>query len=119
MINLSSVVHSAAFAQDFSILRAFGEWIDGAFVPGEPETIPFHGIITVANASDLSAVPEADRRGGGMRILTTEPVYETGANGSNASDILLWNGARYKIMSVTPDKDWGFYRAIATRLYDE
>ena len=32
---------------------------------------------------------------------------------------LLWNGEKYHIVSVTPDKDYGFYRSICTRMPGE
>lgn len=117
MINLSSVIHSPYFAQTFSILRTSGTWDNGVFVKGTPTTVTFEGIITVASPKDLSIVAEADRRGGGMRILTTEPIYATGEESTSGfSDILLWNGKQWRIQSVTPDSDWGFYRGICTRL---
>ena len=49
-----------------------------------------------------------------MKFLTNVELHAT--NGESISDELEWRGARYKILTVTPDIDYGFYRSIGTRL---
>lgn len=118
MINLSRVIHSPMMSQSITILRSSGIWESGEFVKKDsPETLIFKGIVTVASSRDLQMVPEGDRQGGAMKILTTERVYVTGeADGkANYSDVLLWRGDKYRINAVTPDADYGFYRAVCTR----
>lgn len=121
MINLSSVIHSPRLSQKYTILRSSGMWKEGEFVrDGSPSSLLFRGIVTVATARDLQQIPEGNRQAGAMRILSTEPIYVTGELEVNGySDILLWNGEKYHIVSVTPDKDNGFYRAICTRMPGE
>lgn len=121
MINLSSVIHSPRLSQKYTILRSSGMWKEGEFVrDGSPSSLLFRGIVTVATARDLQQIPEGNRQAGAMRILSTEPIYVTGELEVNGySDILLWNGEKYYIVSVTPDKDYGFYRAICTRMPGE
>ena len=121
MINLSSVIHSPRLSQTYTILRSSGMWQEGEFVrDGSPSSLLFRGIVTVATARDLQQIPEGNRQAGAMRILSTEPIYVTGELEENGySDILLWNGEKYRIVSVTPDRDYGFYRAICTRMPGE
>lgn len=121
MINLSSVIHSPRLSQTYTILRSSGMWQEGEFVrDGSPSSLLFRGIVTVATARDLQQIPEGNRQAGAMRILSTEPIYVTGELEVNGySDILLWNGEKYHIVSVTPDEDYGFYRAICTRMPGE
>ena len=121
MINLSSLIHSPRLSQIYTILRSSGMWQEGEFVrDGSPSSLLFRGIVTVATARDLQQIPEGNRQAGAMRILSTEPIYVTGELEVNGySDILLWNGEKYHIVSVTPDKDYGFYRAICTRMPGE
>lgn len=116
MINVSSVILSPRFAQDITIIRKSGTWEYGEFKESEEETLTLRGIITVANAKDLSFVPEADRQNGAMKIFTTEPLYVTGGHESGYSDILFWRDEHYKIYSVSPDADYGFYKSIAMLL---
>lgn len=116
MINLAHVIHSPMLSQSIKIERSAGEWENGEFVPGmRKRTISLQGIVTVASPRDLRMVPEGDRQSGAMKLLTQERLYVTGENGDNYSDVLLWRGERYRIYSVTPDADYGFYRSIATR----
>lgn len=121
MINLSSVIHSSRLSQDYTILRSFGVWENGEFIKnGTPSTLQFHGIITVATERDLQKVPEGNRQMGAMKILSTEPIYVTGQLEENGfSDVLVWNNEKYQIVAVFPDKDYGFYRGICTRLSGE
>lgn len=118
MINLSSVIHSSRLSQDYTILRSSGVWENGEFIKnGIPSTLQFHGIITVATERDLQKVPEGNRQTGAMKILSTEPIYVTGQLEENGfSDVLVWNNEKYQIVAVFPDKDYGFYRGICTRL---
>lgn len=121
MINLSSVIHSSRLSQDYTILRSSGTWENGEFIKsGTPSALKFHGIITVATERDLQKVPEGNRQTGAMKILSTEPIYVTGQFEENGfSDVLVWNNEKYQIVAVFPDKDYGFYRGICTRLSGE
>lgn len=117
MIHLGSVVHSGMLSQMITIERSSGTWENGVYTKGEPETITTRGIVTVASPRQLNEVKEGDRQSGGIRILTTERVYVTGESSeSGYSDVIVWHGERYKLQSVTPDNDYGFYRAIGTRI---
>jgi hypothetical protein len=123
MINLAAVIHSPMLSQSITIKRSSGIWEDGEFVRNDdsPETLILQGIVTVASARDLQMVPEGDRQSGAMKVLVSERLYVTGEgdNKSNFSDILVWRGESYRLHSVTPDADYGFYRAIATRILGE
>lgn len=117
MINLSSVICSPMLSQQVVINRQNGTWAKGRFLAGGKETIKTMGIVTKANTRDLSVVPEGDRQGGGIRVLTTIPVYVTGQNGGEKlADTISWEGDTYKVVSVDPDQKYGFYRAICVRI---
>lgn len=118
MINLSGVIHSPMLSQTITIMRTSGTWENGGFIAGPPKKLNMTGIVTVASARELVKVPEGDRQSGAMKVLTTERLYVTGEinDASNCSDVLLWRGERYRIYSVSPDTDYGFYRSIAMRI---
>ena len=116
-VNLSRVVHSPRMSQKLTILRRSGAWEYGTWVQDErPEALSMRGIVTMASAKDLQQVPEGDRVTGSIRILTTERIYITDGPAGNITDMVLWRNARYRIVTVTPDVDYGFYRSIGTRL---
>lgn len=119
MINLASVIHSPMLSQDILVKRTSGVWVNGDFIKNEePETLQVHCIITVASPRDLNMIPEADRQSGAIKVLTTERLQVTGEDEgqANFSDIILWRGEEYKVYSVSPDADYGFYRSIAMRM---
>lgn len=120
MINVARVVTSPMLAQTVQVQRTGkGAWVDGVYTPGEAETMSFKGIVTQASSRDMEQVPEGDRQKGTIRVLSTVPLYITGETSSNLSDIVVYRGERYKVQSVTHDGDYGFYRAICTRLAKE
>lgn len=120
MINVSRVVTSPMLSQTVQVQRTGkGAWVDGVYTPGEAEVQSFKGIVTQASSRDMEQVPEGDRQKGTIRVLSTVPLYITGETGSNLSDIVVYKGERYKVQSVTHDGDYGFYRAICTRLAKE
>ncbi len=116
-VNLSRVVHSPRLSQKITILRNTGSWVSGTWVPGtQPVELSMRGIVTLAKAKDLQQVPEGDRLTGAIRILTTERIYVTDGSGYDTTDTVYWRGAGYRVLTVTPDVDYGFYRSIAQRL---
>lgn len=114
-VNLARVVHSPRMSQKITILRRGGSWQYGTWVQDEnPTELPMRGIVTMAKAKDLEMVPEGDRLTGAIKILTTERIYIT--SDGEITDMVFWRGARYRIVTVTPDIDYGFYRSIGSRL---
>ncbi len=75
------------------------------------------GIITLARAEDTDQVEGGDRITGSIRVLTTKELYLTGDE--RVSDVVIWNGSRYRVLECAPDIDWGFYRATCVRLEGE
>jgi hypothetical protein len=104
-------------SQKITILRRTGSWQYGTWVQSDqPETLTMRGIVTMASAKDLQQVPEGDRLTGSIKILTTERIFITDGSGHDTTDMVFWRGARYRVVTVTPDIDYGFYRSIGTRL---
>ena len=114
-VNLARVIHSPRLSQKITILRRGGSWQYGTWVQDEnPTELSMRGIVTMAKAKDLEMVPEGDRLTGAIKILTTERIYIT--SDGEITDMVIWRGARYRIVTVTPDIDYGFYRSIGSRL---
>lgn len=118
MINVAGIVNNPKISRDFIIYRKNGEWLNGRFEEKETSLV-FHGVISVAKAKELEWIPEGDRVGGELMIHCTEKIFTTRnnelENDIGTSDELLWNDERYKIYSVSPYSDFGFYKAIAMR----
>ena len=122
MINVSRVLHSKNFAQPagFSVYRkSGGSWISGRFVQTETQ-ITLQGVITPATAKELLQLPEGDRITGTMCIRSDEQIYTT-RNGDSpgTSDEIVWNNERYRISSVLPWSDFGYWKAFAVRMVSD
>ena len=114
MINLSRTVTSSPFAAPYTVLRRRGEWIKGWWVLGEPEILQYYGAVQPATEREIDQLPEGDRQRGIMKFFCSPPkkLYVSGDE-NEISDELLFEGRKYKIISV---KDWsryGYVRAFA------
>lgn len=118
MINLTGVLTSRAFAQPYSIIRSTGAFALGGF-QSSPTTLPAFGPVTVAKEEELAQAAEGDRVTGAMTFYSSEPIYETTAQNSNVSDVLVWNGQRYRVAKVWPYLSYGFYKAVGVRMAGE
>jgi hypothetical protein len=124
MINVGRVVLSRNFAQlgGFTVYRQSGNWVAGRWEPSE-STLQLQGTVTAMNPKDLEQVPEGDRVTGMMCFYSTQPIYTTRAAGDiesgGTSDEIEWRGERYRIMSVQPWQDFGYYKAFGTRMVSD
>ena len=110
MINLSGVVSNSPFAAPYTVLRRRGEWIKGRWEFSEPEILRYHGAVQPTSARELEQLPEGDRQRGTMTFFCTPPRKLYVSGDSNAiSDEILFEGRKYKIISV---KDWSRYGYI-------
>lgn len=118
MISVKRAINHPKLSQTFIIYRKKGEMIKGRFEQEEIK-LKMSGVIGVASPKDIELIPEGDRVGGEIMIHTTREIFVTRKGSSTkdagTSDELYWNGERYKIYSVYPYKDYGFYKAIAMR----
>jgi len=119
MIDVSELIVDPDFAQEYTVYRKSGDWFEGVFTETEA-VINFYGPIIVANTKDVNMLPEGDRIAGLMMFYTTadNPFLITrNTNGSlGTSDQPVWRGERYKIMQVSPFDDFGYIKAIGTRM---
>ena len=117
MVNVGKVIRSRRLGcQTITVKRYAASRTDGAYSRDEdnPIILKIAAIVTVAKPKDLELLPEGDRVTGAMKFLTNVELHAT--NGEAISDELEWRGARFKILTVTPNVDYGFYRSIGVRL---
>jgi hypothetical protein len=120
LIDVSEVITDPDFCQDFTVYRrSGGRFQSGGFVPGDEAEVPMSGVVIPLSSKELELIPEAERVKGTMGFWTTSenPIYVTRnlTSDKDISDVALWNGERYKILSVDPYSDYGFYHAIGVR----
>lgn len=115
MVNLSRTIHSFMLGcRDVTVERTTGEWVRGEFVRGEPQTITVRGILTYQQGKNTEMRETSNKISGTIFLLTTERMYMT--EGEQSSDVVIWRDGRYKVMTVIPDIDYGFYRSHLERM---
>lgn len=122
MINVGRIINSRNFAQTFTVYREGGTWQAGVWVSSETPIV-MQGTVTAANPRDLDQVPEGDRTTGVMCFYSQQEIYTTRAGDrtqpDGTSDQISWNGDRYRVSSVMPWSDFGYYKALAVRMVSE
>jgi hypothetical protein len=112
-LNVGKVLSNPQFTQSFTVYRKSGSWVEGTWVPSE-DILNFTGVVTACNPKDLVQVPEGDRIVGLMCFHSTKEMYTTNTNGT--SDEIVWNEERYRISSIVPWSDFGYYKAFGVRM---
>jgi hypothetical protein len=131
MISVAEVVLDPDLAENFTVNRLTGSFQLGGWVQTST-TIQFYGIVTVASNKDLQMIPEGDRVTGSMLFHSTERMYlteldtgtyspsmctpATGIPEQHISDQISWRGQLFRIISVAPWADFGYWRAIGVRM---
>jgi hypothetical protein len=122
LLNVGRIINSPNFSQTFTVYRESGSWKAGRWVSSETQLTMF-GTITAAGALDLNQVSEGDRVTGVMCFYSQQEIFVTHASeqgiSDGTSDQIEWNGDRYRISSVTPWSDFGYYKAIGVRMVGE
>lgn len=118
LLNLARVASSPYFAQAYTVTRKTGTFGLGGYQTTSQD-FPFWGIIQPVTDEELVQVPEGDRVKGMIGFISEQRMYETWGAGigqpSGLSDTIVWNGQVYKVVVVVPWKDFGFWKAIASR----
>lgn len=120
MIDVSECVCDADFAQDFMVLRSSGYWVKGVWQSTRSE-FAMSGVISPASAKDVRMVPEGDINEELRAFFSPQPIFTTHANNATdstggSSDILIWRCEKYRVLSVKLEQDYGYYKALATRM---
>jgi|HubBroStandDraft_1064217.scaffolds.fasta_scaffold180069_2 hypothetical protein len=115
--DLQDVVNSPDLAESYTICRSQGGSFQAGGWSDNKVTIPAWGVVSVASDRQIGAIPEADRVGEIRSFISECPIYTTSETRGAVSDILIWNGTKYRVLSVGRyDNRGGFYSALAVRL---
>jgi hypothetical protein len=75
-----------------------------------------YGVASLAGSRVLEMIPEADRVHESRIFHSTVPMFVTSEDLSMTSDIAVWRGIRYRVLSVRDYDQRGYYSAIGVRM---
>jgi hypothetical protein len=120
LINVGEIITDPDLVQSFTVYRSSGQFVKGRWVEDAPEQITMYGVVSVMSQRELSFMPESDRVKAAMVFHSRVPIYVTraadGSNSGGTSDKIMWRGDYYKISSVSPYSDYGYYKAVGERI---
>lgn len=115
MINLSRVVQSSKFVQPFTVERKGGSYVEGRWTETLTSTINRVGIIQPAKQDQLNFLPEGERKDDTILIHCKDDIL-VGDGVSTMSDIIIYQGKKYRAAFMKPWALNGFYWVIAIGL---
>ena len=116
MINVGELITDPDFSQKFTVYRSNGSFVDGVWTEGIPTQIEMLGVVTVMSSRELHQLPEGDRVSGGMNFHTNQALYVSREGTyEGISDKIFWRNNYYKLASVLPYADYGYYKASGVR----
>lgn len=125
MINVSELIGDPDFTQPNGVTVIRRPCTVVNHRPSVTETqIKVTGVITIAKDRDLQMLPEADRTEEAINVFTYKPLFTTGREDEEAvqnylSDVVVWQGNRYKVMNCMDDAQYGFCKSIAVKMAQE
>jgi len=104
-------------SQALTIMRSVGEEVDGRWVEGTPIILNIRGVASPSTQKELRQLPEGDRVTGSITFTTVDELFIShGGETPGTSDIIIWKGNKYRLLSVFQWGDYGFYTSIAIRM---
>lgn len=118
MLDVSEVLLSPEFMQDVEVLRkANGRWEIGKFVQDE-FSFTTDALVCIVSDKEINMIPEADRVSESRSFHTLDKIYLTESTDEReaTSDIIVWKGEKYKIVSQADNSDYGYYKSYGVRI---
>lgn len=119
-LNLSDIVASPEFSQQIEIERhQNGRFVKGRYQE-DVKKIKMMAVVSATDEKRLEMIPEGDRNDTTKTIHTVDRIYMTQSEKSKGenktSDVVLYNGDRYKVIAVIDADDYGFTESIISKI---
>jgi len=113
MLDVSNIVTDPLFAQTLIVRRTTGSLNEyGEWVAGTPSDTTVIGSFQKATELELVQMAFGETQQEIRKLLTPTEIKVSEADDTQ-SDRIIWRGKRYKVIKITDDQDYGFYRAFA------
>lgn len=116
MIQVDEILNDPDLCSQFQIVRTTGANGIGGWIKNEPTTITTIGAVRNSSGGEIEMIPEADQVHEPLTFRTVEPMFTTSVQNSATSDVLVFRGDRYRVLSVKNYVEQGYWQAVATRM---
>lgn len=115
-MNLGLSIADPNVAEFFTVTRTVTSFVAGG-TETTPMDIPLCGNVSAASARDINALPEGDFVSEALAFWCQQELFVTHADPQpGTSDVIAWQGERYRVMSVFRYPSRGYWKAICVRL---
>ena len=104
-IDVSELLFDPDFAETLECLRQIQTVSDRGIATNTPQSFPFFGVVTADRGTEMARLAAGSRVSGSILINTVFRLSE-GLAGRDA-DVVIWNGARYTVVSVSNYSRYG------------
>ena len=80
--------------------RAPGSYVDGVWNEGSESDVSLWASVQPATGAQVAFLPENQRTSEVMVAFTDVEIYTSRASSDQNTDIIVWRGTRYKVISV-------------------
>lgn len=122
MINVSELIGDPDFTQPNGVTVIRRKMEIKNHVPVITESkMNVTGIITIERDIELNMENTGDTNKEAIHVFTYKPLFTTGrvdesSDSDYMSDIIVWQGNRYKVMDCKDDAQYGFCQSTAVKL---
>ena len=120
MIEVYEILQDFDLCSSFTIIRTTGSFVGGGWQPNAPKTIPALGAVRNVGGKQLEQLPEEDRNGEILSFRSLTQMFTTTTNNADGnmqtSDVLLYQGSHYRVISSKNYIEQGYWLAMASRM---
>ena len=119
-LDLSDIVTSPEFRQTITIVRDMGgDWFQGEYKK-TTQTFTTLGVVSATNEREIQMLPEGDRGSETKEVHTIIPLFTArGGSIGRDADVIVWNDENYKVVKVQNSGDYGYWRAVISKIGTE
>ena len=118
MINLANVINSPTLgAFNFQVERTVGTMVNEGEYQTTSTLVNYYGQIHPPSDADMKTLPEGRRTDEVIKVLTEIPLI-LGDGVEIESDVVKYDGRRWRLFGGKNWKRYGYYRAFAELIHE-
>lgn len=116
MIDVSEILNDPDMCESFIILRPSGQFAAGGYQQNTPKQMAAYGAVRNTSGEEMDMVPEGDRNRELISIRTVTQMFLTSEDSSATSDMVIFQGFQYRLVTLKNYSSQGYWFAIAAKM---